>query len=180
VERIGRLLGHPIRLRSTLGRGSVFSVSLPLGAAADVLTTPAPAVAPVVDSGDDSPLRHCRVWSIDDDPRVCTATRTLLERWGCVVELADGPQAALEIASAFNVPKLLLLDVRMGQWHGPDLYEQLCALWHARPPVILVTAERDDALRAQAAENGWGFLSKPVRPPALRALMTQLLLRHRS
>jgi histidine kinase len=180
VERIGRLLGHPIRLRSTLGRGSVFSVSLPLGEAADVVIAPVPAVAPVVDSADDSPLRHCRVWSIDDDPRVCAATRALLERWGCVVELADGPHAALEIASAFNVPKLLLLDVRMGQWHGPDLYEHLCGLWHARPPVILVTAERDDALKAYAAENGWGFLSKPVRPPALRALMTQLLLRHRS
>ncbi|MGL4691503.1 MAG: ATP-binding response regulator, partial [Stenotrophomonas maltophilia] len=179
VERIGRLLGHPIRLRSTLGRGSVFSVSLPLGEAADVVIAPAPAVAPVLDSGDDSPLRHCRVWSIDDDPRVCAATRALLERWGCEVELADGPQAALEIASAFNVPQLLLLDVRMGQWHGPDLYEQLCGLWNARPPVILVTAERDDALKAHAAESGWGFLSKPVRPPALRALMTQLLLRHR-
>jgi histidine kinase len=180
VERIGRLLGHPIRLRSTLGHGSVFSVSLPLSEAADVVIAPAPAIAPMVDSADDSPLRHCRVWSIDDDPRVCAATRALLERWGCVVELADGPQAALEIASAFNVPRLLLLDVRMGHWHGPDLYEHLCGLWNARPPVILVTAERDDTLKAHAAENGWGFLSKPVRPPALRALMTQLLLRHRS
>ncbi len=27
-----------------------------------------------------------------------------------------------------NVPQLLLLDVRMGQWHGPDLYEALCTL----------------------------------------------------
>ncbi|WP_102945107.1 PAS-domain containing protein [Stenotrophomonas sp. VV52] len=179
VERIGRLLGHRISLRSTLGQGSVFAVTVALGDAAAI---PAPAPAPVapVDAGDDSPLRQCRVWSIDDDPRVCAATRALLERWGCVVELADGPQAALEIASTFNVPQLLLLDVRMGQWHGPDLYEHLCELWQARPPVILVTAERDDALKAHAAENGWGFLSKPVRPPALRALMTQLLVRHRA
>lgn len=179
VERIGRLLGHRISLRSTLGRGSVFAVTVALGDAAAI---PAPAPAPAVpaDAGDDSPLRHCRVWSIDDDPRVCAATRALLERWGCVVDLADGPQAALEIASTFNVPQLVLLDVRMGQWHGPDLYEQLCELWQARPPVILVTAERDDALKENAAENGWGFLSKPVRPPALRALMTQLLVRHRA
>jgi len=179
VERIGRLLGHRISLRSTLGRGSVFAVTVALGDAAAI---PAPAPAPAVpaDAGDDSPLRQCRVWSIDDDPRVCAATRALLERWGCVVDLADGPQAALEIASTFNVPQLLLLDVRMGQWHGPALYEQLCELWQARPPVILVTAERDDALKQHAAENGWGFLSKPVRPPALRALMTQLLVRHRA
>jgi histidine kinase len=157
----------------------VFAVSVPLGDAGSIpAPTPVPAIAS--DVGDDSPLRHCRVWSIDDDPRVCAATRALLERWGCAVELADGPQAALEIASALNVPQLLLLDVRMGQWHGPDLYEALCDLWQARPPVILVTAERDDALKAQAAENGWGFLSKPVRPPALRALMTQVLVRHRA
>jgi histidine kinase len=76
--------------------------------------------------------------------------------------------------------QLVLLDVRMGRWHGPDLYEQLCELWQARSPVILVTAARDDALKAQAAENGWGFLSKQVRPPDLRALMTQLLVRHRA
>ncbi len=30
VERIGRLLNHPIGLRSTLGHGSTFSVSVPL------------------------------------------------------------------------------------------------------------------------------------------------------
>lgn len=179
VERIGRLLGHRITLRSTLGSGSVFAVTVPLGDA-DAIPAPAPAPAVSADSGDDSPLRQCRVWSIDDDPRVCAATRALLERWGCRVELADGPHAALEIASALNVPQLVLLDVRMGQWHGPDLYEQLCEMWQARPPVILVTAERDEALKAQAAENGWGFLSKPVRPPALRALMTQLLVRHRA
>ncbi len=178
VERIGRLLGHRIRLRSTLGQGSVFSVTVPLGQA-DAVVAPVVLAAPA-DPGDDSPLRQCRVWSIDDDPRVCAATRALLERWGCNVELADGPQAALEIASALNVPQLVLLDVRMGEWHGPDLYEELALLWKARPPVILVTAERDDALKARAAENGWGFLSKPVRPPALRALMTQLLVRHRA
>ena len=45
--------------------------------------------------------------------------------------------------------------------------------------MILVTAERDASLRRQAAEKGWGFLAKPVRPPALRALMSQMLLRIR-
>ncbi len=43
--------------------------------------------------------------------------------------------------------------------------------------MILVTAERDATLRRQAAERGWGFLAKPVRAPALRALVSQTLLR---
>ncbi len=32
VERLGRLLGHEISVRSWLGRGSVFAVSLPVAA----------------------------------------------------------------------------------------------------------------------------------------------------
>ncbi|PWI01732.1 hypothetical protein DI494_14270 [Stenotrophomonas maltophilia] len=47
------------------------------------------------------------------------------------------------------------------------------------PPVVLVTAERDAGLRQLAAERGWGMMAKPVKPPALRALMSQLLIRHR-
>ncbi len=37
----------------------------------------------------------------------------------------------------------------------------------------------DSTLRRQAAERGWGFLAKPVRPPALRALMSQTFARLR-
>ncbi len=178
VERIGRLLGHAIRVRSTLGRGSSFAVSVPLGWTAE-LPPAAPAAVQASPDGSDHPLRGCRVWAIDDDPLVVAATQALLQKWQCDVQLADGPQAALAAAHADAVPELLLLDVRMGEFDGPSLYRRLSQLWQARPPVILVTAERDEALRAMAAEHGWGFLSKPVRPPALRALMTQLLLRHR-
>lgn len=174
VERIGRLLGHPIGLRSRLGRGSVFSVKVPLGdPAAATSETPSPAT----DAGGESSLRGRRVWCIDDDPRVCEATRALLQRWECVVELAAGAAEALAAAAPGAAPDLLLLDVHLAGVEGPALYPRLCERWQAKPPVILVTAERDETLRAQAQENGWGFLSKPVRPPALRALMTQLLLR---
>lgn len=175
VERIGRLLGHPIGLRSRLGRGSVFCVTLPRGdaAAADV-SEPAAAADP----GADSSLRGCEVWCVDDDPRVCEATRALLQRWECMVGLAAGADAALAAADAARAPDLVLLDIHLaGELDGPALYPRLCERWHCRPPVILVTAVRDEVLREQARRNGWGFLLKPVRPPALRALMTQLLLR---
>ncbi|WP_414648139.1 hybrid sensor histidine kinase/response regulator [Dokdonella sp.] len=175
VDRIGRLLGHRIDLRSRLGRGSVFSVSVPRGDARAVRGE----VAAAVEAGDDaSPLHGARVWCIDDDPRVCEATRMLLQRWRCRVELAGGPHEARAACAAGAAPALVLLDVRMGETDGPTLYTQLCAGWGQSPPLVLITAERDPALRAQAHERGWGFLHKPVRPPALRALMTQLIMRH--
>ena len=178
VDRIGRLLGHPIRLRSQLGQGSVFAVGVPFGEASAIPAT-APVPVLVQEPAADNPLRGRRVWVIDDDPHVCAASRALLERWGCEVALADGPQAALQLAATGAVPELVLLDVRMGDHHGPVLYETLAELWQARPPVVLVTAERDAGLREMAAERGWGMMAKPVKPPALRALMSQLLIRHR-
>ncbi|MGS7836197.1 hybrid sensor histidine kinase/response regulator [Stenotrophomonas maltophilia] len=178
VDRIGRLLGHPIRLRSQLGQGSVFAVGVPFGEASAIPAT-APVPVLVQEPAADNPLRGRRVWVIDDDPHVCAASRALLERWGCEVMLADGPQAALLLAGTTTVPELVLLDVRMGDHHGPVLYETLAELWQARPPVVLVTAERDAGLREMATERGWGMMAKPVKPPALRALMSQLLIRHR-
>ncbi len=177
VERIGRLLGHRIGLRSVLGRGSVFSVCVPLGdraAAADAANHP-PAL--MRDNGNDPILHGCRIWCVDDDPRVCEASRTLLERWNCHVDFAGGPDEALAAALPLEAPELVLLDVRMGSRDGPALFHELATRWGGEPRVILVTAEADPALRALARENSWGFLAKPVRPPALRALITQMLLR---
>src|SRR5690606_41820723 len=71
------VLAHPIGLRSQLGRGSVFSVTVPLGDPAAVEPEPAPLAMP--DTADDSPLRGCRVWCVDDDPHVCEGARARSE-----------------------------------------------------------------------------------------------------
>ncbi|WP_374679808.1 PAS-domain containing protein [Hydrocarboniphaga effusa] len=174
VDRIARRLEHPITLRSQPGRGSVFAVSVPLGDASRVEAEPGDA--PLVKHDDDSAsLRDRLIWCIDDDANVREANRSLLRAWGCRVQLFDGPAQALAQANAQDVPELLLLDNRLGETRGPDLLPALVERWQAQPPVILVTADADPALRSAAREAGWGFLAKPVKAPALRALMTRLL-----
>jgi histidine kinase len=179
VERLGRLLGHPIGLRSQLGRGSVFWVLVPLGDPVALQQQTAPP-ATAQQAPEDTPLHGSSAWVIEDDGPTCAATQALLERWGCRVPLAGGATAALGHAQPGQAPQLVLLDVHLeGDHHGPDVYAELCQRWGQAPAVILVTAERDATLRRQAAERGWGFLAKPVRAPALRALMSQTLLRLR-
>ena len=177
VERLGRLLGHEIGLRSQLGRGSVFWVCVPLGNPAAVQQAAA-APATTQQPADDAPLQGSSAWVIEDDGPTCAATQALLQRWGCAVPLAGGAPEALAAAQPGQAPRLVLLDVHLGSHHhGPDVYTELCQRWGQAPAVILVTAERDATLRRQAAERGWGFLAKPVRAPALRALVSQTLLR---
>ncbi|XAH26330.1 PAS-domain containing protein [Xylophilus sp. GW821-FHT01B05] len=177
VERLGRLLGHEIGVRSQLGRGSVFWVRVPLGDPAAV-----PQIGPpphASEQVDDAPLHGGNAWVIEDDSQTCAATQALLQRWGCQVPFAGGAPEALAQAQPGQAPQLVLLDVHLGSHHGPDVYAELCRRWGKAPAVILVTAERDATLRRHAAEQGWAFLAKPVRPPALRALMSQTLLRLR-
>ncbi|BEU98218.1 PAS-domain containing protein [Acidovorax sp. DW039] len=178
VERLGRLLGHEIGLRSQLGRGSVFWVCVPLGSPAAI--HPATPPATTQQPAEDAPLQGSSAWVIEDDGPTSAATQALLQRWGCAVPLAGGALEALEQAQPGQAPQLVLLDVHLGAGqHGPDVYAELCQRWGQSPAVILVTAERDATLRRQAAERGWGFLAKPVRAPALRALVSQTLLRLR-
>ncbi len=178
VERIARLLGHPIGLRSVLDHGSVFSVSVPRGNRAALANT-LPATTVAAGRQAESLLEGCRVWCIDDDMLVSSATRVLLERWGCQVTVANSADEAIASAGPANAPQLLLLDVRLGAVTGPELLPGLVEQWQHTPAVILYTAEQDPALRALASANGWSFLSKQARSAALRSLMTHLYQRSR-
>ncbi len=176
VDRIARLLGHGIALRSRPGHGSVFSVRLPRTAANAVIAA-APAHDAPIPMHETSPLHGRTIWCVDDDSQSCTAARALLERWGCDVPFAGGADAARAQAAPGEAPGLVLLDLHMGNDNGIAVFDALSARWGKAPPVILLTADRSDAAQQAARQRGWDFLPKPVRPPALRALMTQALLR---
>ena len=89
VDRLGALLDHPIGLKSTLGKGSRFSVTVPM-----VNALPAtPGRALCRDAGRrQTPLRGKSIVVIDDDVLVLDAMRGLLEQWGCSVLTAKSAQ----------------------------------------------------------------------------------------
>lgn len=173
VERVARLLGHSINLRSWPGRGSVFSVTVPRGDPAALLDTPRPLAM----TSDDSLLKGLHGWCIDDDARVREGTRALLVSWGSSIELHASANTALEAAASETVPDFLLLDYRLGDSNGPDYVPELFKRWKRAVPIIVISAERDAELQALARESGWGFLAKPIRPAALRALISGLVAR---
>lgn len=182
VRRVALLLGHRIGLRSWPPHGSVFSVELPYATNEveelphnDAAITQAP---PAISPRDErSPLHGRRVWVIDDDPHSRQAAQRLLEDWDCRVETAATAACALTLADASPMPELVLLDYRLGESTGFELGTQLEAKWKRMPPVLLMSADADPGLRTRAAERGWSFLPKPLKPAALRALVTRMLMR---
>ncbi|WP_279488296.1 hybrid sensor histidine kinase/response regulator [Aeromonas veronii] len=169
---ISQVLGHQLTLQSWPGKGSVFAVTLNLA------TRPVTAhqlAAPVVR---DSQLEGVTVICIDNERDILTAMSTLLGRWGCEVRCAvDLAEAEALVADGF-VPRLVLSDYHLDD--GKTGLEALAVLQRVCGDElggIIISADRKSELQAQIRERGYGYISKPVKPLKLRALMNSLLLR---
>src|SRR5690606_13816010 len=78
ADGLCRVLGHRLRVRSWPGKGSVFSVSVPL--ARTQVSAPAKAVQ---ENG--QPLSGAQVLCVDNEESILIGMRSLLTRWGCEV-----------------------------------------------------------------------------------------------
>ncbi|QHB83747.1 response regulator [Aeromonas veronii] len=169
---ISQVLGHQLTLQSWPGKGSVFAVTLNLA------TRPVTAhqlAAPVVR---DSQLEDVTVLCIDNERDILTAMSTLLGRWGCEVRCAVDLAEAEELVADGFVPRLVLSDYHLDD--GKTGLEALAALQRVCGDElggIIISADRKSELQAQIRERGYGYISKPVKPLKLRALMNSLLLR---
>ncbi|HSD43356.1 MAG TPA: ATP-binding protein [Burkholderiales bacterium] len=167
VDRVARLLGHAITVKSQVARGSVFGVRVPI--APPRSEQPASA-AP--ETGTE--LAGLRVLVVDDEPDVRAALDGLLQRWGCSVEtVASGGEA---LSAGRESPDLVLCDLRLGDDEiGFDVLDRLKARWGTCLHGIIVTADASPERIADAHARGYPLLHKPVRPAKLRALVEQLL-----
>ena len=171
-DRIARLLGHELSLRSRPGRGSVFKVRVPLGSA-----TAAEAVAPAPppEAAAPSSLVGLTVLCVDNEPEILSGMSALMGRWGVNV-VAAGNSADARGMAARERPAVVLADYRLddGEPDGLDLLAELCAAGGGGVPGALVTADHSAALAERARDLGFPLLRKPVKPAALRALLGAL------
>ena len=173
ADRIGRMLDHPISLRSRVGRGTVFAVTVPLGAARSE-EAPAAAVLPA------GRLAGLHVLCVDNEPAILEAMTLLLQGWGCRVSVAAGLADAQAAAAADAPVDVVVADYRLAQGeNGIAVMDALRAQAGCRLPGILVTADHAPEVREAARRHGYQFLNKPVRPAVLRAVLDAVSRRPR-
>jgi Na+/proline symporter/signal transduction histidine kinase len=172
VDRISKVLVHPVELQSLPGRGTIFRVDMPRD-----VTVPKPLGQ--ADGAQrrrrSQPLNGLRVLCIDNEPQILEGMALLLTGWGCTVGQA-GSLAALEqmIASREPPPDIIIGDYHLGDGTGIDAILDLRAAYGAEIPALLVTADRSPEVRAEAERHDIGVQHKPLRPAALRAHLTQV------
>ncbi|MGY3903385.1 hybrid sensor histidine kinase/response regulator [Aeromonas lusitana] len=168
---ISLVLGHPLSLRSWPQAGSVFSITLNL---ATRPVMPTQVAAPAVR---DSQLEGIKILCIDNEEDILTAMHSLLGRWGCEVVCAQSLAQAEDLIAGGFLPRLVLSDYHLDDGKTGLQALHMIRLAHGNEiGGIIISADRKSELQAQIREHGYGYVSKPVKPLKLRALMNSLLL----
>ena len=170
VERIARMLGHPVSVASVPGRGSRFSLQLPAG-------TPIAAGAPTPTPGGSAPgSRGALLVVIENEAAIREGMKALLQGWGYVVLTASSPEIALGLLRrSSRFPAALIADYHLDQGTGLEAIERIRGELELPLPAVVITADRQPEVRQQVEGLGLPMLSKPVRPAQLRSLLAAML-----
>ena len=172
VKRIAHLLGHPTKVASQVGRGSMFSIEVPLAPAAMTQDGTDVAITPI----DEGVLVGACVVVIDDEADARDAIQVLLKQWGCFVLTADSGDHALELIRRHEGSvDVILSDYRLRE--GRTGIEAIQAIERevGDTPAALVTGDTAPDRLKDAAESGYELLHKPLNPLRLKQTLCRLL-----
>ena len=170
VERIGRVLGHEIRLSSQVGRGSVFGLELPIST--EAVPEKHPQIPSAMSYGQ---FDGCVVLCVDNEPAILDGMRSLLENWRCRVLVALSAAEAGQVLDTTGLaPDLILADYHLENATGIACISAIRATAGHEIPAVLITANHSPDVEEEARENHLHLLRKPIKPAALRALMMRL------
>jgi len=175
VDRLRQLLNHEIELTSTVGRGSRFTILVPMAAegVTSVKTVRSPHPAAFAVEGK-------VILIIDDAPIVLEGTSGLLGKWGYSVVTAASDEAAMsQLTERQQRPDLIISDYHLANGKtGIEAIERIDAAFGASIPTILISGDTAPERLRDAKDKGYILLHKPVDPMRLRAVLHQLFKDH--
>ena len=170
VERIAKILGYKIGVHSLPGRGSMFSIDVPISA-----EMPLPVSLAAPQPGTGNPLPGRRLLVLDNEVSILQSMSALLGQWGCDVVTATDEASAID-ALRGQAPELILADYHLDHAVvGCDVVRHLREHFHQAIPAVIITADRTDQCRRALQRLNAPLLNKPVKPGKLRAVLSQLL-----
>lgn len=171
VDRIATMLDYSVQVRSRPGRGSVFSIEVPL--AEHLMQRPLEQIMAASVLGD--PLPGRRLLVLDNEISILHSMAALLGQWGCKVLTAKDQDEAMKVLEGVP-PEVILADYHLDQGvTGWDVVTALRSHYGQSIPVVMVTADRSDQCRQQLQGLGVPVLNKPVKAGKMRSVLTHLL-----
>jgi len=153
VAKTAALLGLRVRMRSRLGRGSIFALELPLVQwQADITVQPKPTVPQAL-----------RIGLVDDHDNARMALALALEAVGHqVIAASTGAQLLSHLGA--GAPDLVIANNRLHAGEtGLEVIQRARSLFGADLPALLISGNTDPGLAGELAAQGVGLRLKPLK-----------------
>ncbi|SFP02232.1 ATP-binding response regulator [Variovorax sp. PDC80] len=186
VQRLSRLLGHPVQMHSRLGRGTHFRLVVQAAnAQASALAGPFPPQAAAADAEEQrrrgAARLPARVLLLDDEQEIREAMTGLLRSHAVEAQaVGDEASAARALAQARGEGRpfeLLLCDYRLADGaDGLDAGLRLSRAGDGATPLLLITGETSPDRLLRVRESRVPVLFKPVVANRLLEAMSEAVL----
>ncbi len=169
VRRLVDLLNVTFELQSETGKGSVFSIEIPLGDPALVEDDP------MMD--DDPNLDDRIILIIDDDTEILDGMQHVLSTYGCIAITSESAAEAIETLTDKDVmPNMIVADYRLENGlTGDAAIESIREEFNIDIPAIIVTGDTSADRLKEATNSGFKLLHKPVQPDELVFAISNIL-----
>ena len=170
-KRLAELLGGDVSAKSIEGKGSEFTLSLPVDNASNRITPDASDLRPTETVSADLGTLFCRVLVADDARDVRLASKTFLVRAGAsVTEVVNGSEAVRAVRDAESEGKpfaCVLMDMQMPELDGIEATKKLRAEGYTLPIIALTAGVTSEEVEAAMGAGCSEFVAKPVDGPDL-------------
>jgi len=169
VRRMCYLLDHELKVESVLGKGSSFSLIVPLGDTDKIFVDTDEQVA--------NPVTGIDILLIDDEQPILDAMKTMLSDWSCQCRcFTTLKQAESSLEDNDSLPDIIISDYRLtDDVTGMDAIRRLRSCFGRDIPALLISGDTDPDLLKQAQREDFYLLHKPLKPTKLRAVIGMLL-----
>jgi PAS domain S-box-containing protein len=173
VQRLSRLLHAPVLVRATEGRGSAFSIDIPL-VGFNRIANVFPLRPPLAQF---TPTGKGLIYVIDDEPSVLKGLRLVLEDWGYTVLTGRTElEAVSTLTRRQQAPDLIIADYRLRSiCNGGQVVAQIREMFNRQIPGILITGDTAPERIREATASGLRLMHKPIEAAELRAAVLDSL-----
>jgi two-component system CheB/CheR fusion protein len=169
VQRLGNLMGHTVDVHSRVGRGSVFSIEVPLA-------PKGAALAPQERESEELAARSGSILIVEDNPELRFSLDLLLRSAGHRTMVAADAEEAIGLVSHKNLqPDVAVIDYDLPMGTGLEVMKRLRdTTGHDFPALVLTGDISTEALKAISAQ-GYRYRSKPIAAEDFKSLINSLL-----
>jgi two-component system CheB/CheR fusion protein len=177
VQRLGRMLGHPVRVQSRPGKGSTFSIEVALAAGGRSGRSDSGKLAVAKSAPAKGGRNSGAILIVEDDADVRELLQLLLTNEGHQVTAAgDGAAALMLIDRGTCRPNLVIADYNLPNgMDGLELVTRIRDKVQHDMSAVILTGDITTATMRRVAGQNCIQLNKPMNPKELTQVIARLL-----